>query len=225
MAKLLVVEDYVPLSSALEDWLTHELHVVEVVGNGLEALHRLRVSQYDLVVLDLSLPGLSGLEVCHQYRDRGGSTPIIILTGRGSVDDKAAGLDTGADDYLVKPFEFKELSARIRALIRRTSDKSTNVIEAGPLTLNLQTHQITRSGVQLHLTPREMSILELLVRHPSHAFTAEALMERVWTSNSSTSLDTVRSYIRMLRRKIDMPGQRSLIATAHGTGYKLDVSA
>lgn len=224
MAKVMVVEDYAPMSSALEAWLSHEKHVVEVVDNGLEALHRLRVYQYDVVVLDVALPGLNGLEVCRQYRSKGGSTPILMLTGRSSIQDKEAGLDGGADDYLVKPFEFKELSARIRALMRRASDKTTNTINAGPLTLDLRTHQITINGVELRLTPRELSLLELLVRHPRHPFTAEALMQRVWAGDSLTSLDTVRSYIRMLRKKIDTPGQRSLITTSHGSGYKLDVA-
>ena len=223
MAKVLVVEDYEPMASALEDWLTHERHVVEVVANGDEALNRLRVYKYDVVALDLNLPGLNGLEVCRQFRARGGTTPILILTGQGTVEDKETGLDTGADDYLVKPFEFKELSARIRALLRRTASEKTNVLTAGPLVLDLRSHKAMKRGQEIHLSPTELSLLEFFMRHPNQFFTSEALLDRVWRSTAMTSLDTVRSYIRILRRKIDTQEQGSFISTGHGSGYMFEI--
>ncbi len=222
MAKILVVEDYAPMSSALEDWLSSETYQVEVVGSGGEALDRLRVYKYDVVILDWLLPGLNGIDVCKQYRSRGGTTPILMLTGKGGVEDKEAGLDTGADDYLVKPVDFKELSARVRALLRRAGGHPTNILHAGELELNCQTHSVSRAGRDLHLSPTELSLLEFFMRHPNQVFTAEALLERVWKSDSLTSLDTVRSFIRMLRKKIDKPGERSAISTMHGSGYRLE---
>lgn len=223
MAKILVAEDFAPMSSALEDWLTHEAHQVEIVGSGNEALALLRVYKYDIVILDWMLPGLTGIDVCKQYRSRGGTTPILMLTGKGTTDDKEQGLDTGADDYLVKPVDFKELSARIRALLRRASALTSNVLIAGPLKLDLTTHEVTRDGQPIHLSPTEQNLLEFFMRHPKQVFTAEALLERVWKSDALTSLDTIRSFIRMLRKKIDQGGRRSLISTIHGAGYKLEI--
>ncbi len=223
MAKILLVEDYIPMCEAIEDWLSHETHTVETVNTGTEALDRMRVYKYDLIILDWMIPGMSGLDVCKEYRSRGGTTPILMMTGKGSVDDKETGLDTGADDYLVKPVDFKELSARVRALLRRASAQSSNVLSAGPLEIDLRTHRVLRDGHEIHLTPTELSLLEFFMRNPNQPFTAEALLERVWRSDAMTSLDTVRSYIRMLRKKIDDGRERSLISTVHGAGYRLDV--
>src|SRR5262249_36127642 len=127
------------------------------------------------------------------------------------------------DDYLVKPVDFKELSARIRALLRRASALTSNVLIAGPLRLDLTTHDVTRNGEPVHLSPTELNLLEFFMRHPKQVFTAEALLERVWKSDALTSLDTIRSFIRMLRKKIDHDGERSLISTIHGAGYKLEI--
>ncbi len=223
MAKILVVEDYPPMSEAIADWLEQESHQVETVGSGNNALDLLRVYKYDVVILDWMLPGVSGIDVCKQFRSRGGTTPILMITGRDTSDDKEAGLDTGADDYLVKPVDFKELSARIRALLRRVSSLTSNVLAAGPLQLDLTTHEVTRDGKLLHLSPTELSMLEFFMRHPKQVFTAEALLERVWKSDGLTSLDTIRSFIRMLRKKIDVDGRPSIISTIHGAGYKLEI--
>ncbi len=222
MPKILVVEDEPDFSMLIGEWLKNEHHVVEVVETGEDALDRLKFYKYDIVILDWMLPGISGLDVCKKYRELGGTTPILLLTAKKHVDEKEAGLDAGADDYLTKPFEMKELSARIRALMRRPVALTGSVLQVGELSLEPTTFKVSRSGKEINLLPKEFALLEFLMRHPNQVFSAEALLDRVWSSDSESSPETIRTYIKRLRKKIDQQGQPSMLSTVHGVGYKLD---
>lgn len=222
MAKILVVEDEIDLAYPIKDWLTREQHLVELSENGLDALDKLRVYKYDLIILDWMIPGVDGKEVCQRFRQAGGTTPILMLTAKSQIEDKEAGLDAGADDYLTKPFHLKELSARVRALLRRHVQSSDAVLKAGNISLDTLTHTVTVAGEEVHLVPREYSLLEFFMRHPNQVFGAEALLDRVWASDSMACSDTIRTYIKLLRKKLSSGGQDTIIRTIHGVGYKLE---
>lgn len=222
MSKVLVVEDEADLASQIKLSLTREHYTVEVVEDGQAALDTLRVYQYDVVVLDWMLPGMSGIEVMRKFREKGGKTPILMLTAKSSIDDRAEGLDAGADDYLPKPFHAKELCARIRALIRRASQTTTTVLSVGPLTLDPVARKVEKNGVELKLEPKEFNLLEFLMRNANTVFSAEALIDRVWESETMVSTDAIRTYIKGIRKKVDSDGEPSMIATVHGVGYRLD---
>lgn len=222
MAKILIVEDDKQLSELVVDWLTGEKHTPEAVHDGLEGLERIKFYKYDVVILDWELPGMSGPQICTQFRHDGGTTPVLMLTGKKEIEDKATGLDAGADDYLTKPFHMLELSARIRALLRRASiDVSRTVLSAGHITLDPVSHKVTSKGSEIVLQPKEYALLEFLLRHPNQPFSAEALMDRVWSSESDASPDTVRLQIMRLRHKIDADGKESMVRTIHRVGYML----
>jgi DNA-binding response OmpR family regulator len=222
MAKVLVVEDEQDLSGPIKDWLTREQHLVELADNGIAAIEKLSVYKFDLIVLDLMIPGISGMEVCQRFRAQGGSTPILMLTAKSAVEDKERGLDAGADDYLTKPFHLKELSARVRALLRRHTQASGSELKLGNLHLDVLSRKVTLDGEEVHLVPREFSLLEFMLRHPNQVFSAEALLDRVWASDTLASPDTIRTYIKILRKKLGGEGKDSLIRTVHGVGYKLE---
>ncbi len=220
MAKVLVIEDEADLSGPIKDWLSREQHLVELAENGIEALEKLAVYKFDLIVLDLMIPGVSGMDVCKRFRSQGGTTPILMLTAKSAVEDKEQGLDAGADDYLTKPFHLKELSARVRALLRRHTQSSGPELKIGNICLDVLSRKVTLSGEEVHLVPREFSLLEFLMRHANQVFSAEALLDRVWASDTMASPDTIRTYIKILRKKLGNEG--SLIRTVHGVGYKLE---
>jgi DNA-binding response OmpR family regulator len=223
MAKILIVEDDRELAGVLQDWLVSEHHVVDTVGNGSEADQLLKHYAFDLLVLDWDLPGMPGVQICKNFRSRGGVTPILMLTGKGDIKDKTVGLDAGADDYLTKPFHPDELSARVRALLRRPGQVSaTNELRVGDLVLEPTIYRATRKGKELKLLPKEFALLEFLMRHPNVVFSAEALIDRVWSTESDASPDTVRTNIKRLRQKVETEGEKALIVTVHGVGYKLD---
>ena len=222
MAKVLIVEDEPDLSDPIRAFLTHEHHLVEVVDNGLEALERLRFYKFDVIILDWMLPGLQGVEVCKQYRASGGSTPILMLTARRQTQEKVLALDAGADDYLTKPFDVYEVSARVRALLRRPAAVSSNLLKVRNIVLETSTFRVTRNDEEVQLLPKECALLEFLMRHPNQVFSAEALLDRVWASDSEASPETIRTYVKRLRQKIDTNGQPSIISTVHGVGYKLE---
>lgn len=219
MAKVLVVEDDRQLSNLIVDWLKGEGHLPEVAAKGADGLEYLRSFKFDLVILDWDLPGMSGLDVCREFRHSGGKTPILMLTGKTHIDEKAVGLDSGADDYLTKPFHFKELGARLRALLRRPAAVQANILTAGCLTLDPSTRQVQASGKELSLQPKEFALLEFLMRHPNQPFSSEAIIERVWSSDTEAAPDTVRIQIMRLRNKIDQGGKESMIRTLHRVGY------
>jgi DNA-binding response OmpR family regulator len=222
MAKILIVEDEHDLSIPIRDWLTREQHLVELVDNGVEAMERLKVYKYDVIILDWMLPGMNGMEVCKRFRSEGGATPVLMLTAKNTVEDKERGLDAGADDYLTKPFHLKELSARVRALLRRHTQGTSRELRIGGLVLDVVARKVTLNNEEIHFVPREFSLLEFLMRHPNQVFSAEALLDRVWASDTLASPDTIRTYIKILRKKLGGEGKDSLIRTVHGVGYKIE---
>lgn len=223
MAKILVVEDEEDLSSVITEWLAKDHHVVESTDNGAEALEYLAVNKYDLIVLDLMLPGRSGMEICRQYRARGGDAHILMLTAQSSLDAKEAGLNAGADDYLAKPFELRELVARVRALLRRPSARIPDVINIGDLTIDLRQAKVFRRDAEIRLVPKEFDLLLFLIRHHGQCFSAEALLERVWCSSSTPLTETVRTHVKTIRKKIDSSDRQSLIQHIPGYGYKFEL--
>lgn len=227
MSKILLVEDELDLSNQIRDWLTREHYLVETQDNGEMAYHQLRVSKYDLVILDWQLPGMSGIDICKQYRSTGGKSPVLMLTARSAIDDREKGLDAGADDYLCKPFHLKELSARVRALIRRSSQTggaTANVLHLKDISLDPSARRVTKGGADIKLEPKEFSLLEFLMRNRNIVFSADALLDRVWESDTSVSPDSIRTYIKALRKKLDNAGETSMITTVHGLGYRLEDS-
>ncbi len=224
MAKILLVEDEPDLSELIREWLKADKHVVEVVSSGEDAIDRLKFYKYDVVILDWILTGKSGLQVCQEYRATGGTTPILFLTAKKMIDEKEAGLDAGSDDYLTKPFEMKELSARLRALLRRPQVFSGSNLKVGGLDLDTSTRKVFYHGEELSLLPKEFALLEFLMKHQNKVFSSEALIERVWNSESDASPEVIRTYIKRLRKRLDIEGKPSLLQTVHGVGYKLEVA-
>jgi two-component system, OmpR family, response regulator len=223
MAKILIVEDEPDLAEPIRAFLMHEHHLVEVVQDGAEALERLRFYKFDVIILDWNLPGMEGVDVCKEFRASGGTTPILMLTARKQTPEKIQALDAGADDYLTKPFEITEISARIRALLRRPAAVATsNILKIRNIQLEPSTFRVTRDGQDVQLLPKEFALLEFLMRHPNQVFSAEALLDRVWASESEASPETIRTYVKRLRQKLDSDGQPSIIGTVHGVGYKLE---
>lgn len=222
MAKILIVEDDGELASMLEDWLEGQGHIVDVVADGDQGLDRMEHYSYELIILDWDLPRIDGITVLREYRRRGGDTPILMLTGKDHIDSKEKGLDSGADDYLTKPFQTRELAARMRALLRRSRDVRSNVLRAQALELDFAARQVTKNGQVLTLAPQEYALLEFFMRHPHQTFSNEALLNRVWSSESDASTDTVRMHVMRLRQKIDDKGRESLIKTVHRVGYMFD---
>lgn len=221
MTKILVVEDDKTLATTVSDWLKYEHYLVEIVESGQAALDRLGTSSYDVIVLDLALPGIGGIEVLKRYRNGGGSAPVLILTGKGELDEKEQGFEAGADDYLTKPCHLRELSARVKALLRRPKMTVGNIVKFGPLELDPSAFRVTRDGREVQLARMEFALLEFLMRHPAQVFSPEALLERVWKSESERSPESIRTLIKKLRKKIDTPGGDSLIENVHGVGYRL----
>ncbi len=225
MAKILVVEDHQELSDLIKDSLTANECLVDCVKTGPEALNQLRLYEYDLIVLDLVLPGLSGIDVCRTFRQHGGRTPVLMLTGNRTIDDKEIGFEAGADDYLCKPFHFRELVLRVKAMIRRGAGKAaSDTLTCGNICLFVNEHRITKNDVEVSLLPKEYALLEFFLRHPNQVFSAEALMQRVWPSTTDSSPETIRSYITRLRSKLGSSEHEPVIATIHGVGYKLVTS-
>lgn len=221
MAKVLLIEDNEDLTTMIADWLGHEHYQVEVAHTGNDGMDKLRHYAYDLIILDWDLPQMSGLEICKAFRATGKPTPILMLTGKGDVVDREAGLDAGADDYLPKPFHMRELSARLRALLRRPSGMVDNVLKVRDIELNPRTFVVTKGGDTLNLLPLEFALLEFLMRHQGQVFTPEAILDRVWKSQSDSSPEALRTCMMRLRRKLGSTKDDSVIRTVHGVGYKL----
>jgi len=221
VAKILVVEDDKELSKMIVAWLEDDNHTAELVEDGKEGLDRLRFYEFDLAILDWELPLLTGPEICRTYRSNGGHIPVLMLTGKAEINDKVAGFDAGADDYLTKPFHPRELSVRLRALLMRPSQRLKKVLVVGDLELDSQNHVVRKVGQNVALAPREFALLEFLMRHPDEPFSADALLDRIWSSESEVSKDLVKVYIARLRQKIDCQDDHSRIVTVHGVGYKL----
>lgn len=222
MPKILLIEDDHDLADMIDEWLGFEHHSVEQMHHGIDGLNLLLSTPFDLLILDWELPGISGVEICRRYRDKGGNIPVLMLTGKSSISDKERGLDAGADDYLTKPFHVRELCARVRALMRRTQVAASNKLAAGDLTLDPQSYCLMKGTEELQLPPKEFALLEFLMRHPKQIFSQEALLDRVWKSEEDVSVEAVRACMKRLRQKITNADGTCLIRTIHGAGYKLE---
>jgi len=219
--RVLVVEDNRRLSAALESCLEDEGYAVDLAHDGQEALDYAGATPYDAIVLDVMLPRRDGIDVCRTLRGRRVNVPVIMLTAKDAVEDRVRGLDSGADDYLVKPFALDELRARLRALLRRKSEQKGALITVGDLCLNPATHEVRRAGRAIELTAREFALLDYFVRHPNQVMTREMVEAHIWSYDYEGSSNVVDVYVRRLRRKIDDPFVVKLIVTVRGVGYRL----
>jgi len=219
--RILLVEDDALLATSLARGLRAEGYAVELAADGVDGLHLATENDYDAMILDILLPGLDGYHVCSRLRAAGATVPVLMLTAKDGMWDEAEGLDTGADDYLVKPFRYPVLLARLRALLRRGPSRLPPVLRHGPLTLDPGRHLCARDGTQLDLTPREFGLLRFLMAHPSTVLSKRELLEHVWGENEAADHNVVEVYISSLRRKIDAPGAASLIETIRAVGYRL----
>jgi heavy metal response regulator len=219
--RVLVVEDDLRIAEFIRKGLEEEGHAVDVAHDGDEALDWPAVVDFDAIVLDIMLPGRDGIEVCRILRSRSVRTPILMLTARDTVEDRVAGLDSGADDYLVKPFAFAELLARLRALMRREPVLLGTTLEVADLSLDTATRQVSRAGQPVTLTNKEYALLEYLMRHPNQVLTRTMIAEHVWNFDFDTGTNVIDVHIRYLRRKIDDPHDLKLIQTVRGAGYRI----
>ena len=219
--RLLLVEDYPPLQKSLVKGLREAGFAVDVTGDGREASWYAESNEYDVIVLDLTLPGLDGLSILNRLRAEGRQSHVLIITAKDAVADRVAGLNAGADDYLVKPFEFDELLARVQALVRRSYHRKNPVMEIGPLRINTATQQVQRGDENLPLTAREYALLEYLAMRAGGLVTRTDIWEHVYDFRSDATSNVVDVYIGHLRRKIDHEGEPSLIETVRGRGYLL----
>lgn len=226
MPKVLLVEDDRDLSMLVKEWLRAENYDLDISHSGSEGFEYLRQGHYDLIILDWDLPGMSGLEICKKYRASGGSKPVLILTGKNQIAEKEQGLDSGADDYLTKPFHMRELSARLRALGRRNTVAVSSTIRVGNLELDPSSHKLYKAGVEVHLHPKEFALLEFLMRHPGDVFSSEAIIQRVWSVDAETTTEAVRTAVRRIRQKLDDSDDedKSIIENVRRIGYRLRVS-
>jgi two-component system OmpR family response regulator len=219
--RVLVVEDEVKLASLVRKALREQGMLADVAIKGEDALWMAGATPYDVVVLDINLPGIDGFETCHRLRVDGVHAPILMLTARDGVDDRITGLDTGADDYMVKPFDFNELFARIRALARRGPVERGPILTVGELSLNLATHTVTRGDVEIPLSTKELQLLEVFLRRPGQVLSRYDLLEGAWEMDYENRSNIVDVYVRYLREKIDRPFGVETIETVRGAGYRL----
>jgi two-component system, OmpR family, response regulator len=219
--RVLVVEDELRMASLIRRGLVKEGLAADIAPNGEEALVSARASDYDAIVLDVMLPGINGFETCRRLREGGVWAPVLMLTARDSVEDRVAGLDTGADDYLVKPFAFAELLARLRALARRGDPERPPVLAVGDLRLDPATREVWRRDTEIQLSPKEFSLLETFMRRPGQVLSRLHLLEHAWDFAYENRSNVVDVYIRHLRRKIDEPFGRHTLETVRGAGYRL----
>jgi DNA-binding response OmpR family regulator len=219
MSRVLVVEDQKKLLQSLRKGLQEEGYEVVAATTGEEGYYLATTGSADAIILDVMLPGRDGLRVLQDLRANGYAKPILILTARDTIEDRVAGLDRGADDYLVKPFAFAELLARLRALLRRDVSSRELIVRADDLEIDLLSRRTIRGGIELDLTRREYELLEFLVRHKNSTVTREMIGREVWKETSGALTNTIDVYINALRKKVEQPGKRQLIHTVRGVGY------
>lgn len=219
--RLLLVEDETELATVIQTGLEQSGYTVEWTTHGGDALERLAVGGYALILLDVMLPDMDGWRICETLRRRRDGTPVLMLTARDSIEDRVRGLESGADDYLPKPFDFRELRARVRALLRRERVNKGKVITIGDLVLDTERKRVTRADKEINLSQREYTLLEALAMHEGYTVSRETILEKVWSDLDAAS-NTVEVYISSLRRKIDGEFDTKLIRTVHGQGYRID---
>ena len=221
--RILIVEDEHKIASSIKKGLEQESFAVDIAYNGNDGYDLALSENYDVIILDLMLPGMNGLEICTKLRAKNIHTPILVLTAKGQLDDKVQGLNSGADDYLTKPFAFEELLARVKALIRRPQSTTGIILNFDNLALNTTTFEVTRQGKKLKLSSKEYALLEYLLRHPNQILSKNQIIGHIWNYDSDILPNTVEVYIGYLRNKIDkpFPNNTSLIQTIRGFGYKI----
>jgi two-component system phosphate regulon response regulator PhoB len=223
MAKVLLADDDYSLLVMLSAWLKHEdHHVVETARDGEQALELLLAYPFDCVVMDWEMPKIDGIEVCRRVREKNKKIPILLLSGRDAIEDRIAGLDAGADDYLTKPFAAGELSARIRTLLRRANQLEVEAIKSDSIEIEKAGHSATFDGKELNLAPREYDLLEFLMRHPGEIFSPEALMARVWPDSEEATVAAVRVAVGRVRSKLTDASGKCPLTTVRGSGYRWD---
>jgi DNA-binding response OmpR family regulator len=221
--KVLVVEDEHKIANSIEQGLLQENFTVDLAYDGIEGYDLATSEEYDVIVLDRLLPGMEGLEICKKLREQKNHTPVLILTAKGQISDRVEGLDNGADDYLVKPFAFEELLARIRALGRRPKISLEAILKLSDLSLNTKTYEVKRGSTSILLSGKEFALLEYLLSHQNEILTKDQIINHVWNYDSNILPNTIEVYIGYLRNKIDKPFKKSpeLIHTVRGFGYKI----
>jgi two-component system, OmpR family, response regulator len=220
--KMLVVEDDVDMARLIERGLTAEGYEVTAVGNGLDALIAIRDTEFSAAAIDVMLPGMSGFELCRHIRAAQNPVPVILLTARDAIEDRVYGLDSGADDYLTKPFAFAELSARVRALLRRDSAHSKPQVTIGRLTIDSLEHRALVNGKELPLSPREFALLRLFATHPGQTLSRVTILEEVWGTAENIGQNVIDQYVSYLRKKLDAVDAGLRIVTERGQGYRID---
>ena len=218
---VLIVEDEVKMAALIRRGLSEQGLTVDVAGSGEDGVGMARSSHYDAVVLDVILPGIDGFETCRQLRQEGIWSPVLMLTARGALEDRIAGLDGGADDYLTKPFSFAELLARLRALVRRGTVERPPVMAVGDLRLDPGTHEVWRGDQEIDLSSKEFTLMETFMRHAGYVLSRNQLLEQAWDYDFEHRSNVVEVYVRYLRRKIDVPFGLTSIETVRGAGYRL----
>ncbi len=221
MAKVLYAEDDFELAGHLTKFLTSHHYLIEHTADGGDALYILRTFGFDAAILDWELPGMSGVEVCQQLRREGSKLPVIILTGRGSTPDTIEGIDAGADDYIVKPVDPLVLLAKLKALLRRTEERTDNLLRLAGLELDPDTHRVNYEGLPISLLPKEFSLLEFFMRHPNQVYSGEEIISHVWSADEGVSIESVRSCMFRLRKKLQVKGHPEVIENIYGVGYIL----
>ena len=219
--RILLVEDEPQIADFIARGLTENGYSVDVARDGEEAVHWPAVADFDIIILDVMLPRRDGIEVCRLLRKQGLQTPILMLTARDAVEDRVRGLDSGADDYLVKPFAFVELLARIRALSRREPALLGNELRVGDLVMDTATRTVSRGGRRLDLTAKEFGLLEYLMRHPDQVLTRTVIAEHVWNYDFDNATNVIDVHIKNLRKKVDDPFETNLVQTVRGVGYRI----
>lgn len=224
MAKILYIENDLRLASLVKEWLKKEGHLVEIAESGEDGIHFCKNYEYDIILLDWALPGMSGISVCDEYRRMGGTSWVIFLSEMRQIDQIEVGLDSGADDYMIKPFDLRELSARIRRALRRSGTELQPELRIGDVVLNVSRRTLTVNEQTVALTPKEAALLEYLMRHPNKFVSTRKLLAAVWPSGCTASGGTVRTFMRNLRQKLDAAGKCNLIKTVLGSGYTIEIA-
>lgn len=221
MARILLIEDDTAVAQVVADYLRGENYFVEQVTDGTGGLQMARQSPGDLIVLDLGLPELSGIEILKTIRSEGSTVPVLVLTGRDTVEEITQGLDLGADDYLTKPFHVKELGSRVRALLRRAAGIASDILKHAYVSLDPIEHRVTVGDKEVSLLPQEFALLEFILRNPNRVLSPETLLSRVWKAQVDAGPETLRTCMARLRKQIELPGEDSIIETVYGVGYRL----